>query len=208
MRTLTTIGGLRSMRAMERDARLAPLRGMGWLGATNPDFAPPAGLDSGSMGVGLSNALNTLLQTYSANGVPPESTADALAGAFQRAWNADPMVAAVGGNALLDVDGGYGTNSASAVSAINGGSYPPVNGGTAPAPIPGTTPVLPAPAPIVPALPSGPAAAPSSHAGLLWLVAIAAAIAAAYAAHRMMRKKKGARGRRRAALPSRAIVLT
>jgi hypothetical protein len=214
MRTLTTIGDLRTMRDVSRQARLAPMMGfspslralhMGLLGATNPNFAPPSGLDSGSMGADLSNALNALLQAYTASGVPAESTADPSASAFQTAWNADPAVSAVGGNALLAVDGGYGPNTALAVSTINGGSFPPVNGGAAPAPMPGTTPANPLVAPAAPGAVT-PAGAASSHT-MLWLLALLAAAGAAYAAHRML-KKKNSGGRRRAALPSRAIVLT
>jgi hypothetical protein len=142
------------------------------VGSTNPNFAPPAGLDSNSMGAGLSAALQTLLSTYSSNGVPSEHAYDATAAAFQQIWNNDPIVSAAGGNALLSVDGGYGPNTALAVATINGGSAPSVNPSPAP---PGTPPAAPVPSP-------SPAPA-SALAGMstwgLWLVG-AAAVGGAY----------------------------
>jgi len=110
------------------------------MGATNASFAPPASLTATTMGPALSNALNALLTGYSAAGVPSMHVDDPLCRAFQSAWNADPIAAAAGGNALLDVDGGYGENSATAVAAINGGSAPPVNTISVPVPVVVTNP--------------------------------------------------------------------
>jgi len=138
------------------------------IGATNPNFSPPSGLDASSAAPGTLIALNNLLTAYSSSGVPSEHAYDANAAAFQTAWNNDPTVAAAGGNALLQVDGGYGPNTHDAVAAINGGSAPDVNAAPAPS---GSTPVTPAPTP-----------APSSNASImagmptwgLWLVGLAA----------------------------------
>lgn len=103
------------------------------VGATNPHFTPPSGFSDANASPALLTALNNLLTGYAATGVPSEHVADPLALALQTAWDNDPSIAAVGGNALLDKDGGYGPNTALAVATINGGSAPTVNTSSAPA---------------------------------------------------------------------------
>jgi len=108
------------------------------IGATNPSFTVPSGLDATTAGQGLLDALNNLLTTFNGT-APSEHSYSAVTAAFQTAWNADPSVSAVGGNALLQVDGGYGPNVHTAVAAINGGSAPDVNtSGASPSPSPST----------------------------------------------------------------------
>lgn len=217
MRELTTIGSLqaiRTMRAVERSARLLPLRGMGWMGQTNADFIAPSAseVDASPPGAALTAATVAMLNHFASSGVPSEHTSDPFVLAFQQAYNADPATWA--GLAMpLAADGGYGPNvrdaAAVLVDVTGGGDPPPVNAGASPVAPPAPSPVAPS-APIAPVTPATPAVVPAassdSHAGL-WILAIVAAIAAAYAAHRLLRKKRKG-GRRRAALPSRAIVLT
>jgi len=200
MRELTTIGSLaavRSMRAIDRSSRLLPLRGIGFIGQSNPGFAPPADLSATTASAGALDAANTLMQNFSGSGTPTETTVSPVVQAFQSAWNGDPLVSAAGGNALLSVDGEYGPNTRDAVAAINGGSAPAVNAGGAPAPAP-------LPVPVTPAAPVVPASSSSGGHALLWALAIAAAVAVAWALRRTMKKRRG----RRRALPARAIVLT
>lgn len=97
------------------------------LGQTNPFFAPPSGLTADTMGSALSDALNAMLTDFTAHGVPSEHSVSESTLAFQRAWNKDPIVAAVKGNALLSEDGGYGPNTSLATATVNGGSAPTVN---------------------------------------------------------------------------------
>ena len=97
------------------------------LGQTNPLFAPPSGLNAQTMGSALSDALNAMLTDFTTNGVPSEHSVSASTLAFQKAWNADDIVAAVGGNAKLSEDGGYGPNTSLATATVNGGSAPKVN---------------------------------------------------------------------------------
>jgi len=214
MRTLTTIGDLgtlgrmRTMRAVERSARLMPMR-MGWIGATNPSYKPPSldQVDAAPPGSALSAATVAMLDHFGAEGVPSEhaTTADAYVLAFQQAYNKDPAPwAALAGK--LDEDGAYGNNTHDAAAALvdytGGGTPPPVNTGRAP--VAPSAPASPA-TPTAPARPSAPLATSSGSHAVLWILGIVAAVAAAYAAHKMMKKR---RTRRRAALPSRAIVLT
>lgn len=155
------------------------------VGSTNPNFAPPSGLNANTMGAGLQAALNTLLTNYSSNGVPSEHAYDSTAAAFQQVWNNDPIVSAAGGNALLSVDGGYGPNTAAAVAAINGGSAPSVNTNPAPPGAPPPTPPSPAP----PASNNASALAGMSTWGL-WLVG-AAAVGGAYLVGKSAMDKHG-----------------
>jgi len=139
-RTLYTIGDLGSVGRVGRGRRRS-------LGQTNPLFRVPAGFSDQTAGSALLTALNDMLLAWDQTGVPSEHVSDPFALAFQRAWNADPTIAAAGGNALLSVDGGYGDNVETAVMAINGGSAPTVNSGSAPATP--TNPTTPATHPIV-----------------------------------------------------------
>jgi hypothetical protein len=129
------LGGIQRQQVFQAysEARLPQLP-QAQVGQTNPNFAPPSGLDATTMGAGLTAALQTLLTTFAANGVPSEHVNDPTTASFQQVWNNDPTVSAAGGNALLNVDGGYGPNTAAAVAAINGGSAPAVNTNPAPAP--------------------------------------------------------------------------
>jgi hypothetical protein len=115
------------------------------LGQTNPLFAPPSTLTAQTMGTALAAALQAMLADFNANGVPSEHSASATTGAFQTAWNKDPLVAAVGGNALLSVDESYGPNTALATATVNGGSAPTVNTST-----PSTSPTTPTTPPTTP----------------------------------------------------------
>lgn len=108
------------------------------LGQTNPNFAPPTGLDATTASANLLTALNNLLQDFTNNGIPSEHTYNASTAAFQTAWNAEPAVMAAGANAQLSVDGAYGNNAHDAVAAVNGGSAYDVNTAAAP-----TTPTVP-----------------------------------------------------------------
>ena len=185
----------------------------GRIGATKGNFAPPSGLDATTAGPALLTALNDLLTSFSSGGVPSEHAYNAKAAAFQQAWNQDPIVAAAGSTATLDVDGGYGPNTHDAVAAVNGGSAPDVNTAAAPA---GSTPAS------TTVVPGGSASANASiMAGMptwgLWLVGLAAvggaylvgksalekhgrpAMAHATRTHRQLRHhaRRLARGRRR-----------
>lgn len=106
------------------------------MGATIANWSPPAAANINSVGTALSNAALALQNYLDASGVPPESKADPVVGAFQLAWNADP----VAGVAQLQPDQGYGPNTHDALNALTG-LAPPVGGGvTPPAPAPGVLP--------------------------------------------------------------------
>jgi hypothetical protein len=203
MRELTTIGNLRAMRTLDRSARLMPLRGMGWMGATNPNFFPPsaAQVDASPPGSALTAATVAMLQHFAQSGVPSEhaTTADPFVLAFQQMYNEDSLTASL---PKLSEDGAFGPNvhdaAAALVDVTGGGSVPAVNTGAAPVV------VVPPSTPATPATPLA-TTTKASHV-VLWLLAIAAAVGVAYGAHRMMKKRRTRR--RAAALPSRAIVLT
>ena len=122
-------------------------RQLGSFGATNPNFAVPSGFDQTTAVQATLDAANTLLTTYNGT-APSEHAYSSVAAAFQTAWNADPTIAAAGGNALLQVDGAYGPNTHDAIAAVNGGSAPDVNTAPAsPTPSPTPSPSSPTPAP-------------------------------------------------------------
>jgi hypothetical protein len=115
-----------------------PMRGTAALygmGATIVGWSPPAAASMTTVGSALQDAAVALQNYLDTSGVPAESTSDPNVSAFQTAWNAD----AVAGVARLDVDGGYGPNTYSALNALTGQASPPA--GTAPAPVaPGVIP--------------------------------------------------------------------
>lgn len=149
------------------------------MGATHSNFTPPASLTSGTASTDLLKAVNALLLAYGKSGVPSEHTSDPYALAFQKQWNQEPDVIAVGGNAILDQDGAYGPNTQDAVAAVNDGMAPVPNTAAAPS----TTPASPA---IVKPVPS--AASTSSTGKVLLLVG-----GAAFVLWLLLRKKKPSR---------------
>jgi hypothetical protein len=89
------------------------------------------------VGTPLEDASATLLASFDATGVLPESTADSRVVTWQQAWNADP---ANTGDQLV-VDGKYGPLTYGAFNVMVGGMAPAVNGGSSPTVVvPGTTP--------------------------------------------------------------------
>jgi len=119
------------------------------LGAVNPSFYVPSGMTPTSASPALLSAVNDLLTSYSANGVPSEHSSSPQALAVQTAWDNDAIVIAAGASAMLDQDESYGPNTHDAVAAVNGGTAPDVNT-SAPtsAPVPTTVVVnQPTPAP-------------------------------------------------------------
>jgi hypothetical protein len=204
MRELVTIGSLhnlRTMRALERSARLAPMRRLSGLGQTNPNYVAPSltEVDAEPPGAALTAANVAMLNHFAADGVPSEHTSDPFVLAFQQAYNKDPATWAAR-RMKLGEDGGFGDNthdaSAALVDYTGGGAVPPVNSGASPAPS-----VAPAVTPAV----TPPASSPSPWP---WVLGIGAAAAVAYAVHRAMKRRRTRRTGRARALPSRAIVLT
>jgi hypothetical protein len=199
MRSLTTIGDLRTMRALERGARLFPFRTMG---QTEANYIPPSlsQLDATPPGQSLTAATLAML-THFKSGVPSEHVSDPYVMAFQKAYNADALSKASGGPGLAE-DGGYGQNTHDTADVLTaytgGGPVPPVNAGTAPAPAPAppSPSPSPSPAPIV------------KHAGDgdLWVWGLALVVVGGLAYYIARRRRRRGGARRRA--PSRAIILT
>lgn len=209
MRELTTIGSLRTMRTIERSSRLVSLRGMGWMGATDPGYVAPtaAQIDAELPGDALSAATLAMLEHFQTAGVPSMHVSDPFVLAFQQAYNKDPASWAQAHK--LGIDGGYGPNvrdAADALALATGAVgvaliVPPVNTGAAPV-VPSTVIVT------RPSKSTTTTTTTTTETGLStgakWLLGIAAALALGWGASRMMKKR---RGRRRASRPSTAIVL-
>jgi hypothetical protein len=201
MRELTTIGNLASMRRMERRARLLPMRGIGWMGATNPNYVPPtlAQVDAEPPGPALSAANVAMLEHFQTAGVPSEHTSDPFVLAFQQAYNADPASWAKA--SPLGDDGGYGSNTNTASNALvdytGGGVVPPVNAGASP--------VAPQPVIVSPASSNVTVNTMAVPSWVKWTLGLAVAGGLAYGAARLMKKRR--RGRRRRASSSTTLVL-
>lgn len=114
-----------SVSALRRELELEPsyYGGGGTLGQTNPNFkaAAPASAPNGATSATQDAGL-ALLNYLDSNGVPNETTPTPAVGAFQSAYNADPIAA--GANGQLNVDQEYGPNTHDALAAIVGAVAP------------------------------------------------------------------------------------
>jgi hypothetical protein len=177
-RQLVTIGDLASATPLRR-TRVRRQRMMGMIQSA----------DATTGGEALQGAALDLLNHFDSAGVTPESTQDALVGAFQLAWNQDPANA----SDQLVPDSKYGPLTKGALDAMTGGIAPAVNGGPAPAPSPAP------PSPVKPSPAVGPAAPASEGSELaIWLL-VAAALVGGYLLLR--KKKRGGGGSRRRSSP-------
>ncbi|HTA17770.1 MAG TPA: hypothetical protein VK989_00675 [Polyangia bacterium] len=129
-----------SVSALRRPLEAEPsVYAEGTLGQTNPNFvAPPASSSPNGATGATGDAAAALLNFFDTNGVPSEHVQSAPVGAFQTAYNADPISQVPDGQ--LNVDQEYGPNTFAALSAVVGDIAPPVNPNAGPPPAGQTTP--------------------------------------------------------------------